>query len=132
MEKTNLNKYYLNYTCEANHPLAWKRGSFLEDMNSNQDLICFSNGVFDTELLEFRKGKTSDNITFSTNTEYYTHDENNQYIKEVYKFLEELFPDKEVREYQLKKIASIFLIVKTYFLKHHQSTLLVAMVLRLD
>jgi P4 family phage/plasmid primase-like protien len=94
-----------NILTECANLLYNKFPTFLEDMNSNPDLICFTNGVFDTELLEFRNGRTEDNITYSTNTEYYIHDENNTQIKEVYKFLTELFPDKEVRDYQLKKIA---------------------------
>jgi phage/plasmid-associated DNA primase len=47
----------------------------LSKINENQDLICFENGVYDLQNKEFRIGRPSDYITFSTGYDYVEEDD---------------------------------------------------------
>jgi P4 family phage/plasmid primase-like protien len=83
-------------------------GEFNKKMDANKDLIAFENGVFDTTTMEFRDGKPEDYITFSTGIDY---DSNKQYYEypewsRVEKFLHQVLPDAEVREYFVKHLAT--------------------------
>ena len=90
---------------EASHLFFHYNQDFLEKMDSNQDLICFSNGILDLENNEFRDGHIEDCITLCTKKDYVKYDPNNIYSKQVMKFLKEVFTDPTVLEYQLMKIS---------------------------
>jgi P4 family phage/plasmid primase-like protien len=82
--------------------------SFNAKIDSNKDLIAFNNGVFDLKTLEFRDGKPDDYISFSTGIDY---DSDKQYYEypewpKVEKFLQQVLPDPEVREYFVKHLAT--------------------------
>ncbi len=83
---------------------------FTKKVDSNKDLIAFNNGVLDMTTPEFvfRDGKPEDYISFSTGIDY---DQNRPYYEypawpEVEMFIKKVLPDKEVREYFLKHLAT--------------------------
>ena len=84
----------------------FENDDFLIQADSKRNLLCFENGVYDFEKLEFRKGKKEDFITMSTCCDYIEYDENNDKIKEINEFLYKLLPNTDKREYTIKLIAS--------------------------
>lgn len=81
---------------------------FTKKIDSNKDLIAFENGILDLITYEFRDGKPEDYISFSTGLDFdpnkhYTSYENWSQIEE---FIHQVLPDKEVREYFMKHLAS--------------------------
>ena len=83
---------------------------FLDKQDENNNLICFSNGVFDFNENVFRPGKPEDYITQCTNIDYIPLNDfknvDKKYIKEVQAFMEQLFPVKELRDYMWEHLAS--------------------------
>lgn len=82
--------------------------SFNVKVDANKDLIAFNNGVFDLTTMEFRDGKPDDYISFSTGIDY---DKDREYFEypewpKVEKFLSQVLPDPEVREYFIKHLAT--------------------------
>lgn len=94
-----------NIVTEAANIFYHHHQNFIDLMDSKTHLICFNNGVLDLDTFEFRDGHIDDYITLSTRNPYIEYDEDNPKIQEIYKFFRELFPDEQVTEYQLKKIA---------------------------
>lgn len=83
---------------------------FNKKLDSNKDLIAFNNGVLDmtTENFVFREGKPEDCISFSTGIDY---DPNRKYYEypawpEVEEFIKKVLPDKTVRDYFVKHLAT--------------------------
>jgi len=81
---------------------------FGKKLDANKDLIAFNNGVFDISRMEIRDGKPEDCISFSTGIDY---DEDREYYQydtwpQIEKFIREVLPDKEVREYFIKHLAT--------------------------
>ena len=81
---------------------------FVKKLDSNKDLIAFNNGVLDLVTFEFRDGKPEDYLSFSTGIDY--DPEKNYYDYEewpnVDRFIKQVLPDPEVREYFLNRMAS--------------------------
>lgn len=77
-------------------------------LDSNKHLICFTNGVYDLEKLEFRSGCPDDYISFCTHNEYkpWSELQNTQEAKELKDFLSKVLPYADVRKYVLKLISS--------------------------
>ena len=81
---------------------------FTKKLDSNKDLIAFNNGVLDLTNFEFRDGKPEDYLSFSTcidydpNRPYYEYDTWNS----VDTFMKQVLPDKVVREYFVKHLAT--------------------------
>lgn len=81
---------------------------FLEQLDENKMLLGCMNGVFDMSTLEFRDGKPDDYICKSTGLSYdaskpWTEAPN---ATELAKFLEDIQPDPQMREYLLDFLAS--------------------------
>ena len=83
---------------------------FTKKVDANKDLIAFNNGVLDMTTADFvfRDGKPEDYISFSTGIDY---DQNRPYYEypawpEVEMFMKKVLPDKEVRDYFLKHLAT--------------------------
>lgn len=81
---------------------------FGKKLDANKDLIAFNNGVFDISRMEIRNGKPEDCISFSTGIDY---DEDKEYYDyqtwpQIEKFIQEVLPDREVREYFIKHLAT--------------------------
>lgn len=81
---------------------------FNKKLDANKDLVAFNNGVLDTTTMEFRAGKQEDYLSFSTCIDY---DGDKQYYEypawpQVDKFIRQVLPDSEVREYFMNHLAS--------------------------
>jgi len=81
---------------------------FSKKADANKDLIAFNNGILDLTSMEFRPGKPEDYITFSTGIDY---DPDRQYYEYtswpmVDKFIRQVLPDPEVREYFVNHLAT--------------------------
>ena len=74
---------------------------FLSKLNSKKHLVPFSDGVFDLITKQFRKTSKDDYINLTVNYPYTLKNEN----QEVYKFLNEVLPSENVRNYVLKKMS---------------------------
>jgi P4 family phage/plasmid primase-like protien len=91
---------------------------FMNKLDSNVYLLCFNNYVVDFKTKTHRKGKPDDYISKSTNIDYIPYKVltssnkssiNNNYdsiIKEINKFMDELFPDEQLRRYMWEHLAS--------------------------
>jgi P4 family phage/plasmid primase-like protien len=81
---------------------------FANKVDENKNLIAFSNGVFDTLTFEFRDGKPEDYISFCTNLEFHPDRPHESYPcwQELNKFIQDVLPDPDVREYFLAYLAT--------------------------
>lgn len=83
---------------------------FIKQMDSKPYLLCFNNGVVDFENKIFREGYPDDYITKCTRIDYIPYDENNEEFKkntiELIKFMETLFPIKDLNMYMWEHLAS--------------------------
>ena len=58
--------------------------NFEEELNTNVRLLCFTNGIFDANALEFRDGKPEDMCSLCTNIELKAlNDEEKEYMEDV-------------------------------------------------
>lgn len=81
--------------------------SFLNKQDGNANLLCFNNGVYDFDRNEFRDGKYDDYITKSTNINYIPLKEcDNDKQNEIVNFMNQLFPNDELREYMWEHLSS--------------------------
>jgi len=82
--------------------------NFEEELDSNDNLLHFLNGVYDLDEEEFREGYPEDNISLTTGINYLENLEADDYQKmtEVEEFLEKVLPVQSVREYVLSLLAS--------------------------
>lgn len=71
---------------------------FENKLDSNSNLIGFNNGVYDLESFIFREGKNDDFITLSTGYDYVYK---NNIDEELNKFLTDIQPDENERNYML-------------------------------
>ena len=79
---------------------------FEENLDSNMMLIGFNNGVYDLEKGIFRDGIPEDNISYSTKINYEEYMEDELYITEVRTFIQQVIPNRELREYVLTLMSS--------------------------
>ena len=83
---------------------------FTKKLDTNPDLICFKNGVVDFKNKVFRNGLPEDYLSMCTNINYLDIDkEPEKYAKtveEINTFMDQLFPEKELREYMWDHLAS--------------------------
>lgn len=82
---------------------------FTKKVDANKDLIAFNNGVL--ELFgdfRFRDGKPEDYISFSTGIDYDPEKKYYEYEEwgNVDRFIKQVLPDPEVRDYFLNRLAS--------------------------
>lgn len=96
-----------NIMCEAKE-LFYDR-HFLEKMDANKYLMCFSNGVIDFKTKEFRDGKPTDYITRCTNIPYLTPDFEGiteKQIEYIHTFMNQLFPIPSLCRYMWDHLAA--------------------------
>jgi P4 family phage/plasmid primase-like protien len=79
---------------------------FFNNLDSNKNLICFNNGVYDLDKMELRNGRPEDCISLSTNINYIVYDSNNPNIIKLEKFFEEIQPNLETRRFLYIILAS--------------------------
>lgn len=75
--------------------------SFIKNLNSKKHLVPFENGVFDLIKREFRKTKKEDWINLILGYNYDPTVDN----PEVHQFINQILPNKRVRDYVLKKMS---------------------------
>ena len=91
--------------------------NFIKNMDSNKYLLCFTNGVVDFDAANeyggkiiFREGYPQDYITKTTGIPYISAAVIDKSIEtQIIQFMEELFPDPELRTYMLNHLASTFI-----------------------
>jgi P4 family phage/plasmid primase-like protien len=80
---------------------------FMTMLDSKNHILCFSNGVIDFETSKFRDGLPDDYTSKCTNIPYVKLDASNKSIvAEIVEFMEQLFPEPELREYMWDHAAS--------------------------
>lgn len=79
---------------------------FEQKLDSNVNLLCFDNGVYDLENDHFREGIPDDFISFSTNINYEEFDADDENIRDINKFIAQIQPKKSVREYVLTLLST--------------------------
>lgn len=81
---------------------------FTKKVDSNLHLIAFNNGILNLDTFEFRDGKPEDYISFSTNVDYNPNLQHYEHAvwPKVEKFLTQILPDFEVRDYFIKHLAT--------------------------
>lgn len=83
---------------------------FADRLDSNGNLLCCSNGIFDFKMGLLREGKPEDMCSISTNIPYleYNEVEIGAY-KKLVNFIEEVFPFEDQRFYMQNHLASMLL-----------------------
>jgi phage/plasmid-associated DNA primase len=79
---------------------------FEEKIDSNINLIGFENGIYDLEKSIFRDGIPDDYITLSTNNDYHKWNDKNPLNTHIFKFFQQVLPNKEVRDYFLNVLST--------------------------
>ncbi len=94
---------------------------FIQKVDANPYLLCFNNYVIDFKTKTYRKGRPDDYISKSTNIDYIplnklkgphpldktiTYEET---IKELYEFINALFPNEELRGYMWEHLSSVLI-----------------------
>lgn len=83
---------------------------FFTKLDENPYLLCFSNGVVDFKQKTFRPGQPDDYLSKCTNIEYVRLNSYHYSMKvSINKFLDELFPNKELRRYMFDHLASVLI-----------------------
>lgn len=82
---------------------------FITKLDQNPYLLCFNNYVVDFKNKTHRKGQPDDFISKCTNIDYIPNIKSkySKVVAEITKFIDELFPDKELRKYMWEHLASI-------------------------
>jgi P4 family phage/plasmid primase-like protien len=75
---------------------------FEEKLDSDHNLICFENGVYDLEEHKFRDGRPEDYLSFSTGVNYSPYDPKNETVQAIQEYLSQVLVKRGVREYVLK------------------------------
>lgn len=102
--KTCVVKECANYMIDEN---------FSEKLNSNPNLLCFDNGVYDLENDVFRDGYPDDFISISTGYDYVEYDPKHPNSLQIKQFFREVQPNKTLRSY-LKMVMSTCLAGHTF------------------
>lgn len=80
---------------------------FINKLDSDKNLLGFSNGVLDVKNLVFRPGVPEDYITLSTGYEFKEFDMSDPDVLEVQDFLMKIFPDEDLRTYFIEYAAGL-------------------------
>jgi P4 family phage/plasmid primase-like protien len=86
-------------------------GQFMEKLDNNPYLLCFSNGVVDFKHNVFRKGIPDDCVSKSTNIDYTPLDpgKHGKLMNEIEDFMHKLFPCPELHDYMWEHLASVLI-----------------------
>jgi len=80
---------------------------FVEKLDTDPDLMHFSNGVLDLKEQRFRPGKPSDYISLTTGYDYQEYSWDSQEVIEVEDHFSKVFPDPELKQYFMEYSASL-------------------------
>lgn len=81
---------------------------FREKLDADPYLIAFKNGVYDLRMNYFRPGRPEDYLSKNMPINYVDFSEDDEKVHDVSTFLEQVFPDKSVRNYFLDVSSDIF------------------------
>jgi P4 family phage/plasmid primase-like protien len=98
---TKINKPQLKDDILKDAQLFFIDNDFIKKLNSKNHLVPFTNGVFDLLRNNFRKTTKDDYVNLTSGFKY-DHTVRNP---EVYQFVENVLPNRGVREYVLKKMS---------------------------
>jgi P4 family phage/plasmid primase-like protien len=79
---------------------------FEQNLDTNPNLIGFENGVYDLDNMIFREGHPGDNVTLSTGYEYEEYDIDHPDVKNVIRFLQQIFVNIKLRKYFRRYMAT--------------------------
>mgnify|MGYP000846258098 CR=1 FL=1 len=81
---------------------------FLNKVDQNPYLLCFNNYIVDFKNHTYRAGQPEDYISKCTNIDYVPLEKikDKSIINEIYEFMEQLFPNEELRKYMWEHLAS--------------------------
>jgi len=82
-------------------------GTFEKKLDCNPDLIGFNNGIYDLKQKCFRDGSPDDMVSFTTGYDYKEFEGTEPIFNEIHNYFCKVQPDKEMREYILRLIASL-------------------------
>lgn len=80
--------------------------TFEQKLDSHVYLVGFENGVYDLEQSVFREGRPDDYISLSTKNDYHKWNEKNPFNAHIFKFFEQILPNKAVRDYFLNALCT--------------------------
>lgn len=84
------------------------RSDFYDIIDSNPDLIAFTNGIYDLKNFTFRNGLPDDFITMTTGVKYIEYNSPaNEYKDNIEQFMKDILPNAAVREYAWNVMATI-------------------------
>jgi P4 family phage/plasmid primase-like protien len=86
--------------------LEFYNSNFYKIIDQNKNLIGFENGVYDLVNMEFRKGTSSDYISYSTGYEFIQYEKDSHEYQVLFELLCKILPHPEVRSFTLKALAS--------------------------
>lgn len=86
--------------------LEFYNSNFYKMIDQDKNMLGFENGVYDLNVMEFRKGNSSDYISMSTGYEYIEFSEDSASYKELFELICKILPDRDVRHFTLKSLAS--------------------------
>lgn len=84
---------------------------FVNKLDKNPYLLCFNNYVIDFKEKTRRNGQPDDYISKCTNIDYiqYNDIKDSKTAKEVNQFIDQLFPDENLKEYMWQHLASVLI-----------------------
>jgi len=84
----------------------FKDSTFEEKLDSNRDLIGFSNGIYDLANGTFRPGNPDDYVSMTVGYDYQEYTMDHPYVKDIEKYFREVQPEDDMRDYVLTLMAS--------------------------
>lgn len=105
LKSTNYKSKMMKTLADLFHEKAVEE-DFHRSLDSKPNLLCFTNGVYDLDECEFREGRPEDCVSLCTNIEYIPYDESDPVYKEINKFLSEVQPNFQKREYIMRTLAN--------------------------
>lgn len=85
----------------------FRNEDFLKKLDTDPNLTCFTNGIFDCKTLTFRDGRPDDYVSLCTGYDYHESTYDSSEVLEVYDFLMKVFPDPVLRRYFIEYCASL-------------------------
>ena len=82
--------------------MLYQESKFVEKLDCNFHLLGFDNGVLDLRMKAFRPARFDDLVSLSTEK---TWPLSREYVPQVERFLEQVFPEPDVREYIIQQCA---------------------------
>lgn len=89
---------YINNVIQQFKYLAYDQ-EFSTRLDTNTNLIGFTNGVYDLDTFMFRDGCPEDSISMYTKYDYIEYDANDPIMLEIEEYMRKIQPDDEIREY---------------------------------